>query len=159
MSCCKALKGLLDCPEESLEHTSVASRKSKEFRIEATNGSRFCRIDLDKVTAPYLINYGEKVADYIFICCNKKQQDAYYEAYFFVELKGGDIGAAVKQVENTITNFRTKHNAPLDRVSGYIVSVGVPTRANQKFQNEQERLRKKQINLYKGTDKYVKRYP
>jgi hypothetical protein len=149
----------MQCSDDALEHATVAYKNSKTFRIEATEGATFCKVGLDKVNVDYLIKHGQKISDFIFVCCNKKQHDKYYPAYFFVELKGGDIISAVEQIENTITNFRTQHSAPLDRISGYIVSTGVPGKANQKFQKEQERLRKKDIRLYKGTDQYTKRYP
>lgn len=150
---------MLGCPEASLAESTVAAKNKKTFRIESRNKTKFCRIDLDKVEVDYLVKAGHKISDFVFISCNKEQGDDYYKDYYFVELKGVDVGSAVKQIENTITNFRTKHKAPLDRVSGYIVSAGLPRSANQNFLNEQERLRKKSIRVYRGTDQYIKKHP
>ena len=147
MSCQNAIKKILECPDACLADSTVAAKNKKTFRIESKNKTKFCRIDLDKVEVDYLIKHGHKNSDYIFISCKKKQSDEFYEAYYFVELKGVDVASAVKQIETTINNFRTKHKAPLERVSGYIVSSGVPGKANLKFQNEKERLRKQKIQL------------
>lgn len=159
MSCQNAIRKLLDCPDACLADSTVATNNNKTFRIESRKKTKFCRIDLDKVEVDYLIKHGHKISDFIFISCNKKQSDEFYEAYYFVELKGVEVASAVKQIKTTIKNFRTKHNAPLDRVSGYIVSSGVPGKANLKFQNEKERLRKQKIHLYRGTNQYIKSHP
>lgn len=137
----------------------MAAKDGKTFRIEVSNKAKFCRVDLDSADTDYLIKPGHKITDYIFICCQKAQNDPFYAAYFFVELKGVDIDKAAKQIENTIANFRTKHNPPLNRITGYIVSPGQRQVANQKYRNEKERLLKKGIVIDKATNQYTKRYP
>ncbi len=135
------------CFEYAL-NTPIENGKSFSIVLSNKSTDKFLRIKIDKCFLLEIDNQTKK-CDYGFIRCSNSE-------FYFVELKGSDIGTAVKQLLVTILYFRKEYAVKPEQTYAYIASTGLPRAANQKFQKLQENFIKEKIGveLKKQTNHY-----
>ena len=83
----------LDIPEHCIDERTSAQENRRKFEIRRHAQETVYRIKVDDC---WLSNQDGKKVDYLFWCANGK------ERLSLVELKGGDFGKALEQVESTL---------------------------------------------------------
>jgi hypothetical protein len=148
---CKDYTEQLSSPKECFSNSTVARENKKTFEIKriSDKSEQFLRIQVDGCFIP-----DSKTAkcDFAFIRCKTGE-------VYFVELKGQDVNHAVDQIESTIDQFKAKISAlKKEKISGFVVSSSVATKANIKFARRKKRfLDKYGIELRKESFMLIKR--
>lgn len=95
---------LQDCIEYDKEQKiCVAEEKGKKYCLQNESGFRIRKIKVDGCLAH---DEGEKRCDYLFTIDTKQPKCA-----IFVELKGGDLNTALKQVYDSINYLKSELTA------------------------------------------------
>ncbi|AMP97440.1 hypothetical protein AY601_0485 [Pedobacter cryoconitis] len=149
MSCIE-LKRVLDPKnfhENCFSFSSVATENGKKFRIENKSNADICKV---KVDGCLITDNTVRKCDFLF------EVSSTTKTYLLVELKGGDLNSAVKQIESTYDLLHKKLNVPVENFKGIIVSSAVPRAANLAFRRWQEILRSaKGLHLERKTDQCI----
>lgn len=116
--------------ENCFSFSSVATEKGKKFRIENKSNAGICKV---KVDGCLITDNTVRKCDFLF------EVSSTTKTYLLVELKGGDLGSAVKQIESTYDLLYKKLDVPVGNFKGIIVLSAVPG-ANLTFRKLQERV-------------------
>jgi hypothetical protein len=147
--CCDKLQKIFGKSDCFSKGTSTPIEKGKSFKFEIKRGVEkdFCRIKVDNCL---IKDENTQKCDYAFFRCKT-------EDYYFVELKGGDINTAYKQLKNTIYFFKEKIKLENEKIIGIMVTSGLPASANQKFLKMKEEFIKQKIgnSLQKFTNQGI----
>lgn len=131
------------CSEKRHDRIISVSEKGRKFEIRNNSLKTICVVEVDGC----LIDDGRERCDYLFEMGNPELRAVY------VELKGGDIGKAFKQLAATIGYCGNRHLRHVKYC--YIVASRVP-RSGPKIQTLKKTMAKKyKVQLYVKTQKAV----
>lgn len=117
-----------------------AYEMGKRFRFDNPGRKAICKVKIDGC----LITDNSLRCDYLFKVCEDK-------TYFLVELKGGDVSHAVRQIESTFLQLNRKLKESSERFNGRIVSSRVPAATESSFRKLQEKVWKERRFLITKT--------
>lgn len=141
--CCNHLKKILEIDntkDSCFSNSSSADENGKKFLLENPGQKLVCRVKVDNCLVE---DNTISKCDYFFTVCNKKSQKTEIEKYFFVELKGGDVGHAVKQIDATFKLLNKSLKAPAQNCKGVIIATRVPSGTDQGFRRLQDEFYRK----------------
>jgi len=146
---CEGLKISIDpnkiCPD-CFSNSTVATENGKRFSILKPAHIPVCKAHIDGCL---IKSQQVRKCDFFFeVSTNPKR-------YFLVELKGVDLDTAVSQLSSTYDQLNATLQAAPEQFTAVVVSSAVPARADAKFRNAQEKLRRsKGLKLDRRTKHY-----
>src|SRR5690348_2840492 len=132
--CCEELQNQLEAnnADECFSNSSSAKERGKKFIFDNRSGKTVCRVKVDNCL---IASTNFKKCDFLFKVCE-------LDKYYLVELKGGGIDDAIKQIVSTYDIVNAKIKAVSGNYIGIIVSSSVPSGTEQKFRKLQEKYLK-----------------
>lgn len=148
MRCGDELRVTLEGDAACFSNASSAIENGKKFILNNTSGKTICRVRVDNCL---IKDQTIKKCDFLF---NVEEEDK----FFLVELKGVDLGTAIKQIESTFDIVNQKIKVTASNYTGIIVSSAVPRASTLKFQNLQDKLyRNKKLLIKRKSFVYEER--
>lgn len=144
--CREELIHALDAKKKAacFDDSTVAKEKGKEFRLHNKSKKTVCRVRIDDCL---IKDKRSKRCDYLFKICET-------EHYFLVELKGGEVDEAIKQIISTFDFINKKLKLAPEHFEGVVVSSSIPRAAEQKFRALKEKcFREKKLRIQKESQK------
>lgn len=142
---CEDLKTTLNGDGVCFSLANVAIENGKRFTFSNVSGKTICRVRVDNCL---IKDQTIRKCDFLF---NVEEDKRYY----LVELKGGDVGSAIRQIESTFDIVNKQIKTAAENYTGIIVSSAVPKAAHQKFKNLQDKLyRDKKLMIKRKQNQY-----